>query len=117
MTNYQAITKIKGLIIKNRSLYEKFGDESFAQNFYAALCNNDFEYSGTKFSISWRGAGAFVADIVSLIKHQEDIDYLHFYCSGIISEYDPESNSKYVSEGTVTDEVLAFLKELNVKVL
>jgi len=85
--------------------------DSYAQNLYAAICNNDFckremwpilkeEY----WSASWRSAGGIVADM------REEGDYIDWYCSGIgnpDSGYglDGRRANGYVPESVVTDEI------------
>jgi hypothetical protein len=84
--------------------------ESYAQNLYAALCNNDFQHNdvwpilkGQVWGCSWRSAGGIIADM------RQEGDYLDWYCTGIRGnpEDDPDNHvtKHYVSEGTVTDEV------------
>jgi hypothetical protein len=80
----------------------------YAQNLYAAMCNNEFTKNDVipiltekKWSCSWRHAGGIIADM------QEKGDYINWYCSGIRGdEVDTDPiTSKYVSETTVTDEI------------
>jgi hypothetical protein len=111
----------------------------YAQNVYAALCNNDWmNVKGTdpavtmdllkeKFwSCSWRHAGGIVADMLG------KGDYVDWYCSGIgglNGEYDTATDPNfdnmseeqqgqyfkikdYVPEGVVTIEVREDLKKL-----
>lgn len=86
--------------------------ESYAQNIYAALCNQDWQRNdvwpllkGETYSCSWRYAGGIVADMV------EEGDYINWYCSGIRGGDEPDAidipfeQKKFVPEGTVTDEV------------
>lgn len=95
--------------------------EEYAQNIYAALCNQDWQRNdvwprlkGETWSCSWRYAGGIVADMV------ETGDYINWYCSGIrggadeqdLADMTDEARAKYhwcmenfVSEGTVTDEI------------
>ena len=93
--------------------------ESYAQNLYAAICNNDFQklavipiLSNKTWSASWRSAGGIVADM------RQEGDYIDWYCSGIRNDnnYDPELNIKfpngYVPESVVTDEIREDLKRL-----
>jgi hypothetical protein len=93
--------------------------ESYAQNLYAAICNNDFQklavvpiLSNKTWSASWRSAGGIVADM------RQEGDYIDWYCSGIRNDnnYDPELNIKfpngYVPEKVVTDEIREDLKRL-----
>ena len=93
--------------------------DSYAQNLYAAICNRDFVKNDVwpllndqRWSASWRAAGGIVADLRDIRE-----DYMDYYCSGIGgvlgggSEPDPDSDKiflaqqKFVSEGTVTDEI------------
>lgn len=88
---------------------EKCKDEAYAQNLYAALCNNQFIKNDVwpllkddLWSCSWRYAGGIIADI------REEGDYIDWYCSGIRDKYDAEANTFgrcYVSESVVTDEI------------
>jgi hypothetical protein len=88
--------------------------ESYAQNLYAALCNQDWQKNdvwpllkGETYSCSWRYAGGIVADMV------EQGDYIDWYCSGIrggtsldddvLEQIDPSAD--FVPEGCVTDEI------------
>ena len=93
--------------------------ESYAQNLYAAICNNDFQklavipiLTDKTWSASWRSAGGIIADM------RQEGDYIDWYCSGIRNDnnYDPELNIKfsngYVPESVVTDEIREDLKRL-----
>jgi hypothetical protein len=82
--------------------------DAYAQNIYAALCNQDWQKNevwpllkGETYSCSWRYAGGIVADM------REQGDYIDWYCSGIRGEQgiDYEPPLTFVSEGTVTDEI------------
>lgn len=85
----------------------------YAQNLYAALCNNEFVQRDDTWNIlkeeywscSWRYAGGIIADI------QETGDYIDWYCSGIHAQADV-SKSGYTSEGVITDEIKEDLKKL-----
>lgn len=76
----------------------------YAQNLYAALCNNDFQRNDVMpilkdetWSCSWRHAGGIVADM------QERGDYMDWYCSGIRNnDFAP---SYFVTEGIITEEI------------
>ena len=106
------------------------GSSVYAQNLYAALCNNNFQpnqvwplLKGQTWSCSWRYAGGIVAHM------RESGDYIDWYCTGIRSaavaedseeykSYTAEQQTwhheakQYVSESTVTDEVCKDLLEL-----
>jgi len=82
--------------------------DAYAQNIYAALCNQDWQKNevwlllkGETYSCSWRYAGGIVADM------REQGDYIDWYCSGIRGEQgiDYEPPLTFVSEGTVTEEI------------
>ena len=95
--------------------------EEYAQNIYAALCNQSWQRNdvwpllkGQTWSCSWRYAGGIVADM------REEGDYIEWYCSGIrggaseaeLAAMDSEQRTRYqwmqdhfVGEGTVTDEI------------
>jgi len=77
--------------------------DNYAQNLYAALCNNDFIKNEVwpilkedTWGCSWRYAGGIIADI------QEKGDYMDWYCSGIGFS---DSSKEYVTESIVTDEI------------
>jgi hypothetical protein len=94
-------------------IVEKCKNEVYAQNLYAALCNNDFMRNdvwpilkGETWGCSWRYAGGIIADI---LQHG---DYLDWYCSGITTtsidmggSVEHNITTGYVSEGEVTDEI------------
>ena len=92
--------------------------EQYAQNLYAALCNNEFQINevwpllkGQKWSCSWRHAGGIIADM------REQGDYIDWYCSGIGSAEEGfglghASGECYVGEGHVTDEIAEDLFKL-----
>ena len=109
-------------------------DDVYAQNLYAAMCNNDFQRNdmmpilkGQTWGCSWRYAGGIVADM------KEQGDYIDWYCSGIKnagpieqSEWDNltleqqlryKETEAYVSESVVTDEIRSDLKKLGWLVL
>lgn len=103
---------------------------AYAQNLYAAMCNNDFQknefmprLAGQTWGCSWRHAGGIIADM------QEKGDYIDWYCSGIkndapvlldeqFAELTEEQKAYYieskshVGEGYITDEIRADLKKL-----
>ncbi len=94
----------------------------YAQNLYAAMCNNSFQKNdvwptlkGETWSCSWRHAGGIVADM------REQGDYLDWYCSGINDDHVMEpalfddltedqqilykESRAFVPESVVTDEI------------
>ena len=101
----------------------------YAQNLYAAMCNNDFTKNDVipiltekRWSCSWRHAGGIVANM------QEKGDYIDWYCSGIrdakvldddefraLTKEQQEyyiQGKKFVSESVVTDEIREDLLKL-----
>ena len=97
--------------------------EPYAQNLYAALCNNAFQkldvmpvLQDEVWSCTWRYAGGVVADI------RCDGDYMDWYCSGIngdpeeidyaVAEAQGFEIQKYVPESIITDEIRQDLKLL-----
>ena len=108
---------------------------AYAQNLYAAMCNNDFQknefmprLAGKTWGCSWRHAGGIIADM------KQEGDYIDWYCSGIkndapvlldeqFAELTEEQKAYYieskshVGESFVTDEIRADLKKLGWDVL
>ena len=95
--------------------------QSYAQNLYAAMCNNDFTkremwpiLKEQKWSCSWRHAGGIIADM------RQKGDYIDWYCSGMggLATYDVAegdaymSKMKYVPESVVTEEIEIDLNRL-----
>jgi len=109
------------------------GDNVYAQNLYAAICNNEFQrldtwpiLKGETCSYSWRYAGGIIADM------QEKGDYIDWYCSGIRNPPDEiedianltleqiasqKEQTAFVGEGFVTDEIQQDLEKLGWTVL
>lgn len=93
--------------------------ETYAQNLYAALCNNAFQKAEVMpilkdeaWSCTWRYAGGIVADI------RCEGNYMDWYCSGIRGTPDLEGTvTGFVGESHVTDEIRADLKQLGWVVL
>jgi hypothetical protein len=82
-------------------------NKTYAQNLYAALCNQDWQRNDVwprlkdqRWSCSWRYAGGIVAHM------REEGDYIEWYCSGIQGEPDADwVDLGHVPEGTVTDQI------------
>ncbi len=103
-------------------------DDAYAQNLYAAMCNNEFHkiepwliLKEDTWSCSWRYAGGIIADM------QEKGDYINWYCSGIRNDLDDSVKegwsdierqryetiyARYVGEGHVTAEITDDLLKL-----
>lgn len=97
--------------------------EVYAQNLYAAMCNNEFQkidvmliLKNQRCSYSWRYAGGIIADM------REEGDYIDWYCSGIRGDEDDIDIAaaaekgydlkNYVPESVVTEEIEQDLKQL-----
>lgn len=102
--------------------------EEYAQNLYAAMCNNDFVKNEVwpvlkdqRWHCSWRYAGGIVAHM------RQKGDYIDWYCSGIrggateeeLASATEEQRTQYywcqenfVSESVVTDEIREDLLKL-----
>lgn len=91
--------------------------KSYAQNLYAALCNNVFQKIDVltilydrAWACSWRRAGSLISDII------DGGDYMDWYCSGI-NEPETLEHLRYVTEAHVTDEIKEDLKRLGWTIL
>lgn len=95
--------------------------EDYAQNLYAAMCNNEFIKNDVwpllteqTWSASWRSAGGIIANMVG------KGDYIDWYCSGIRNDWSDEEycnatkedqeryiwiKNNFVGEGYITEEV------------
>lgn len=90
----------------------------YAQNLYAAMCNNDFIkremwpiLKEEKWGCSWRHAGGIIADM------QQKGDYIDWYCSGIKGAiappyYGEPNHNNFVSESVITEEIENDLNQL-----
>ena len=93
----------------NDYIWKKCQDPVYAQNLYAALCNNDFIKNEVwpllkeeTWGCSWRYAGGIIADI------REQGDYIDWYCSGTARD----DSGDHVREGEVTDQIRQDLKSM-----
>jgi hypothetical protein len=87
------------------------GSTEYAQNLYAALCNNYFQrlevipiLKNQTWSCSWRYAGGIISDM------RQEGDYADWYCSGITDGI--AQTIGYTSEGSVTPEIRDDLRNL-----
>ena len=106
-------------------IVEKCKNDFYAQNLYAAMCNNDFakftqngnqmetfrNLTGEYWSCSWRYAGGIVAHL------RGEGDYIDWYCSGIRNDgyqddLDVVMPDQHVSESVVTEEIRNDLAKL-----
>lgn len=88
-------------------------NDSYAQNLYAAMCNNDFikrdvynVLTDKRWHCSWRHAGGIVADM------RGEGDYIDWYCSGSAVDEDGALGYHIQPEGYVTEEIKADLGRL-----
>lgn len=85
--------------------------EIYAQNFYAALCNNQYQPEdvwGILSNIVWDCTWSYAALIVSEIR--EDDSYRDWYCSG--SGFSGTDFTGFVEESYVTEEVESDINEI-----
>ncbi len=80
-------------------------NKAYAQNLYAAMCNNSFKKNENEWHCSWRYAGGIVSNM------RQEGGYIDWYCSGIRDvSFDEEINKSwdgrnYVREEFVTEEI------------
>ena len=101
---------------------------AYAQNLYAAICNNDFIKNDVwplltdkRWGASWRSAGGIIANMI------EEGDYIDWYCSGIQNDLSDEEyhnmskdqqeyylycKTHFVGESVVTEEIREDLLKL-----
>ncbi len=78
--------------------------EIYAQNLYAALCNNEYvpkDVWGILKNIHWDCSWRYAANIVADIR--EDESYINWYCSG--TGFQGTDFTGFVEESFVTDEI------------
>jgi hypothetical protein len=92
--------------------------DAYAQNLYAALCNNEFQrqevmpvLQDRRWSCTWRYAGGIIAYM------RQEGDYIDWYCSGLRhgdepAVYEQPLDRGYVPERVITHEVRADLARL-----
>jgi hypothetical protein len=109
---YRKVFNLELDLRRNLDLVEKIRDqEIYAQNLYAALCNNDFApkdcwsiLSNLRWNCTWRYAADMVADI------RNDQSYINWYCSG--TGFKGTDLAGFVEESFVTDEIQQDLDNL-----
>ena len=78
--------------------------EIYAQNFYAALCNNQYQPKdvwGILSNINWDCSWSYAARLISDIR--EDESYIDWYCSG--TGFSGTDFTGFVEESYVTEEI------------
>lgn len=121
-----AVNNLEYDLRSNNWILEKVRtDKTYAQNLYAALCNNDFQrldvmsiLTDQLWSCSWRYAGGIIANM------RQEGDYIDWYCSGIRDLGDDGESidslydkRRYVHESFVTDEIKQDLLKLGWRVV
>jgi hypothetical protein len=101
-------------LLNSKYIKEKCTNDTYAQNLYAALCNNDFIKNEVVpilteevWHCTWRYAGGLVAQL------QESGDYMDWFCSGINGGWNNDEPIGFVPEGCVTDEIRNDLLHIN----
>jgi hypothetical protein len=82
------------------------GQEIYAQNLYAALCNNNFapkDVWAILKNLTWNCSWSYAADMIADIRR--DDSYIHWYCSG--TGFSGTDFTGFVEESYVTDEIIA----------
>lgn len=78
--------------------------EIYAQNLYAALCNNQYcpkDVWGILSNINWDCTWSYAAEMIAEIR--EDDSYIDWYCSG--TGFAGTDFTGFVEESYVTDEI------------
>ena len=114
---------------KSATMVEKVrSNDYYAQNLYAAMCNNEFMkldvmpiLEDWAWSCSWRYSGGIVADMMG------SGDYIDWYCSGIRNPVDlsvqegwsdaqrrqyQHQYERYAAEGCITEEIRQDLQQI-----
>lgn len=109
-------------LMNSEYIRTKCMEDSYAQNLYAALCNNDFVKNEVMpilkeetWTCTWRYSGSIVARL------QGRGDYITWYCSGMggLTDYHLDQGEEYmkkmgyVPEGEVTEEIRNDLLHIN----
>jgi hypothetical protein len=109
-------------LLSSTYIRQKCMDDAYAQNLYAALCNNEFIKNEVvpilkeeTWGCTWRYAGSIVARL------QGTGDYITWYCSGMggLTDYNHEEGEQYmkekgyVMEGYITEEIRNDLLQIN----
>lgn len=81
-------------LLNSKTIITKCKNKVYAQNLYAALCNNRFLKDGHEWSCSWRTSGGIVADLRDCGEN-----YMDWYCSGL------GDNPDYMTEGCISNEI------------
>jgi hypothetical protein len=107
-------TDLEEDIAKSPELLQKLKHQPYAQNLYAAFCNQEWQkrelfpiLGDDIWSVSWRRAGGIIASLRNEGEH-----YMDYYCSGILDDADLLLQG-YVVEGQVTDEIKDDLHKIN----
>jgi hypothetical protein len=85
--------------------------EIYAQNLYAALCNNQYvpaDVWGILKNINWYCTWRYAADIIADIRHDES--YMDWYCSG--TGFMGTDFTGFVEESYVTPEIESDFKSI-----
>lgn len=102
---------------RNQDLITKIRkQEIYAQNFYAALCNNDFapkDMWAILSNLNWNCTWSYAANMIAEIR--EDDSYIDWYCSG--TGFKGTDFVGFVEESFVTEEVNYDLNNLGWMVL
>ena len=108
--NDDPVNDLERDIVASKWMEQKVRDnETYAQNLYAAICNNVFQkndvwprIANQYWSRSWRSAGGMIA------RMRGQGSYMDWYCSGMgsgLGNGDEDGTKGYVSESDVTDEI------------